>query len=71
MADIEEKKIVEPDIRQKPPPSYDDPGPQIVTTDTARQAPLGAPVLMVLIAGLAGAVVLLGVYYLFWAASIQ
>jgi hypothetical protein len=33
-----------------PPPHYDEvEGPQIVTSDTARQGPLGSPVLAVLI----------------------
>ena len=47
---IEEDNIV-------PPPMYRDGRPQIVTADTARQAPLGKPVLWVLI----GALVLVGV----------
>ena len=43
---IEEDNIV-------PPPMYSGDGrPQVVTSDTARQAPLGKPVLWVLIAGL-------------------
>jgi hypothetical protein len=43
--------IVEEDNIQ-PPPHYDDvAGPQI-TSDTARQGPLGTPVLWVLIGGL-------------------
>jgi hypothetical protein len=38
----------------KPPPHYDDvEGPQIVTSDTARQGPLGSRVLAVLLVGLA------------------
>ena len=41
---VEEDNIV-------PPPMYDENGPpQIVTADTARQAPLGTPVLWVLVA---------------------
>ena len=71
MAVRDETKLVEPDTRQKPPPSEAAPGPQIVTADTARSAPLGSPVLMVLIAGLAGAVVLLGAYVMFWSATVQ
>ena len=44
---VEEDDIV-------PPPMYKENGPpQIVTADTARQGPLGKPVLYVLIAGLA------------------
>jgi hypothetical protein len=38
----------------KPPPHYDDvEGPQIVTSDTARQGPLGTRVLAILLVGLA------------------
>jgi hypothetical protein len=45
-----------------PPPHYDEAnGPQVLTPDTARQAPKGVPVLWVLIGGL----VLIGVA---WAA---
>ena len=45
-----------------PPPHYDETkGPQVLTPDTARQAPTGTPVLWVLI----GALVLSGVA---WAA---
>jgi hypothetical protein len=42
----------------KPPPHYDDTeGPQVVTSDTARQGPLGSRVLAILLGGL-GAVLL-------------
>lgn len=69
MADAD-TKIVEPDRRQKPPPSYDAPGPQHVRADTARSAPLGRPVLAVLIASLGAAFLLLIAYWAFWSASI-
>jgi hypothetical protein len=37
----------------EPPPHYDEvEGPQVVTSDTARQGPLGSRVLVVLIGGL-------------------
>jgi hypothetical protein len=43
--------VEEDDIR--PPPHYREDGPpQVITADTARQAPRGTPVLWVLIAGL-------------------
>jgi hypothetical protein len=36
----------------KPPPHYDEvDGPQIITSDTARQGPRGSRVLMVLVCG--------------------
>jgi hypothetical protein len=44
---------VEEDNIQPPPPYQEEGPPQIVTADTARQAPRGAPVLYVLIAALA------------------
>ena len=45
-------RVVEPDNVQ-PPPHYDPAkGPQVVTSDTARQGPLGKPVLWVLLAAL-------------------
>ncbi len=69
MADAD-TKIVEPDRRQKPPPSYDAPGPQDVRADTARSGPLGRPVLVVLIASLGAAFLLLIAYWAFWSASI-
>jgi hypothetical protein len=52
--------VEEDDVR--PPPLYDEEAgrPQVVTADTARQGPLGKPVLWVLI----GAVVLCGVSFL-------
>jgi hypothetical protein len=44
--------LVEEDNIQ-PPPLYEENGPaQIVTSDTARQGPLGLPVLWVLVGGL-------------------
>ena len=42
---IEEDDVV-------PPPMYTGDRPQVVTADTARQAPLGRPVIWVLIVGL-------------------
>ncbi len=43
---VEEDNIV-------PPPMYNDNRPQVLTADTARQAPLGKPVLWVLLAAVA------------------
>jgi len=45
--------VEEDDIR--PPPLYDEEGdrPQLITADTARQGPLGKPVLWVLLGALA------------------
>lgn len=62
--------LVEPDRRQHPPPSYDAPGPQVVSTDTARSAVTGKPVLWVLIASLGAALSLLLIYWAFWSASV-
>lgn len=62
-------RFVEPtDIRQ--PPSEQAPGEQELTADTARQGPLGRPVLAVLLIGLAAAVLLLGLYTLVWTRSL-
>jgi len=45
----------------RPPPLYSEDGPpQVVTSDTARQGPLGAPVLWVLV----GALVLAGIAWM-------
>jgi hypothetical protein len=49
--------IVEEDNIQHPPLHIDGEAPTVLTADTARQAPLGAPVLWVLV----GALVLAGV----------
>lgn len=58
-------KLVEPDtIRQ--PPLESAPGPQVITADTARQAPSGFPVLYVLVISVAAAVLALGLYTIFW-----
>lgn len=58
--------LVEPDRRQMPPPAEHDPGPQIVTADTVRSAPLGRPVFLVLLASLAAtALVLMGLLWAF------
>jgi hypothetical protein len=49
-----------------PPPHYGDvKGPQIVTSDTARQGPLGSPVLAVLIGGLVAVCVAFALVYFF------
>ncbi|MCZ8313976.1 hypothetical protein [Phreatobacter sp.] len=61
--------LVEPDRRQHPPPSYDAPGPQVISTDTARSAVTGKPVLWVLIASLGSAFALLMLYWGFWSVS--
>jgi hypothetical protein len=52
--------IVEEDDVQPPPLYHGDGAPQIVTADTARQGPLGKPVLWVLV----GALVLVGVAWI-------
>ncbi len=62
--------IVEPDRRQKPPPAEAAPGPQIVNADTVRSAPLGRPVLAVLVVSLVAVVALLAVIYGFFAMSV-
>ncbi len=54
LVDKDSTHIVEEDDIIPPPMYLETEGPQIVTADTARQAPLGKPVLWVLI----GAVVL-------------
>jgi hypothetical protein len=52
---------IEPD-NIAPPPHYNDVvGPQIVTSDTARQGPLGSPVLAVLIGGVVAVCLAFGV----------
>jgi hypothetical protein len=48
----------------RPPPHYDDvKGPQIITSDTARQGPKGRRVLVVLVAAL----VIVGIAWMFLA----
>ena len=50
-----------------PPPHYREDGPQqVVTSDTARQGPLGSRVLMVLVMSLIGAVNAGGFVFMFW-----
>jgi hypothetical protein len=50
----------------QPPPHYDDvEGPQIITSDTARQGPLGSRVLVVLVWGLAAVCIAFGLVYFF------
>jgi hypothetical protein len=50
----------------KPAPHYDDvDGPQIVTSDTARQGPLGSRVLAILLGGLAAVVLAFGLVMFF------
>jgi hypothetical protein len=54
MPEIEEDNI-------SPPPHYRDGGPpQVVTSDTARQGPLGNRVLAVLVLSLVGAILIIG-----------
>ena len=62
-------RFVEPTNIHRPP-SEKAPGEQRLTADTARQAPLGRPVLAVLIIGLAAAVLVLGLYTLVWTRSL-
>ncbi|AVO43893.1 hypothetical protein [Phreatobacter cathodiphilus] len=69
MAD-DETKLVEPDRRQKPPPREDSPGSQVLNADTARTAPIGKPVLWVLIASLCAAVFVLGAYLTIWSSTV-
>jgi len=51
LVDKDSTHIVEED-NITPPPMYEDGRPQVVTSDTARQGPLGKPVLWVLLAAL-------------------
>jgi hypothetical protein len=52
------------------PPHYRENGPQqVVTSDTARQGPLGSRVLMVLVISLIGAVIAGGFVVMFWGQS--
>ncbi|QCI65849.1 hypothetical protein [Phreatobacter stygius] len=64
-----QSSFVEPD-NIRTPPSEAAPGPQIITTDTARQGPAGFPVLFVLIVSLAAAVVALGLYTVLWTSAL-
>jgi hypothetical protein len=52
LVDKDSTRIVEED-NITPPPMYAEGRPQVVTDDTARQGPLGEPVLWVLLGGLA------------------
>jgi hypothetical protein len=55
MSEIEQDNIA-------PPPHYREDGPpQVVTSDTARQGPLGSRVLLVLVASIAAAAIIVGV----------
>ena len=45
--------LVEEDNIRPPPPYIEEGPPQVVTSDTARQGPLGKPVLWVLAGGVA------------------
>lgn len=63
-------RIIEPDNRQQPPPREAAPGPQVLTADTVRSGPPGRPVLLVLGFSLGAIVVLFGLYYMFWSASL-
>ncbi len=50
----------------QPPPHYDDvEGPQIITSDTARQGPLGSRVLAVLIGGIVAVCIAFALVYFF------
>lgn len=66
----EDGRLVEPDRRQKPPPSEAAPGPQIVNADTVRSAPPGRPVLLVLTVSLAAVVALFAVVYALFVSSV-
>lgn len=66
----EDGRLVEPDRRQKPPPSEAAPGPQIVNADTVRSAPPGRPVLLVLTVSLAAVVALFVAVYAFFVSSV-
>ena len=58
--EIEEDNIVSP-------PHYHEGGPQqVVTSDTARQGPLGSRVLVILIASLVCAVIAVGFVFTVW-----
>ena len=50
----------------KPPPHYEDvEGPQIITSDTARQGPRGTRVLVVLVCGLAAVYIAFALVFFF------
>jgi hypothetical protein len=50
----------------QPPPHYEDvQGPQVITSDTARQGPRGTPVLAVLICGLVAVCLAFALIYYF------
>jgi hypothetical protein len=50
----------------RPPPHYHpETGPQIITSDTARQGPLGSRVLMVLVWGLVAVCIAFSLVYFF------
>jgi hypothetical protein len=50
----------------RPPPHYDDvKGPQVITSDTARQGPRGSRVLTVLVVGLVAVCIAFALVYLF------
>ena len=53
LVDKDANHIVEEDDIVPPPMYFETEGPQVVSADTARQAPLGKPVLWVLIGALA------------------
>jgi hypothetical protein len=49
-----------------PPPHYDDvEGPQVVTSDTARQGPLGSRVLAILLGGIVAVCLAFAAIYFF------
>jgi hypothetical protein len=50
----------------RPPPHYNAvKGPQIITSDTARQGPLGSPVLAVLVGGIVAVCIAFALVYFF------
>jgi hypothetical protein len=56
---------VEEDNIQSPPHYNAVKGPQILTSDTARQGPLGRPVLVVLICGIVAVCIAFSLVYFF------
>ncbi len=54
-------RVVEPDNITPPPHYRDTEGPQIITSDTARQGPAGNRVLVVLVVSLVAAVLVVGI----------
>ena len=65
LVDKDSTHIVEEDNITPPPMYHGDGQPQVVTADTARQGPLGKPVLWVLIAALVLVVIGFGAAWMF------